>query len=421
MRLLWITTKPPLPPIDGGRLVAWTTLQALAGEGVEITLVAPVPPGEDAAAIGEELSTVCSPRLIPVAPRRPASALLRSALGSRPYAIARHTIPAVAREVERLVAAERFDAVHAEQLHAFAQAGPGLKAGLPVVLRAQNVESDLWRAAARLHSWAGAWLAREARRLARYEGEAVRRAAVTVALTEPDAARLRQLAGGSASVVAIPPPFPAELPAADHGLSGEPPLVLLGSGGWLPNRDATRWFLAEVWPEVRSRAPGAILHLYAGAPDVPSSVPEGVKIHPAPSDSREAFAAGSILVVPLRLASGIRMKILEAWARGLPVVATPEAAAGLETEDGRDFLLAEDGPGFAGALGRLASEPGLEERLVAAGRRSLAARHDPATVGRRLLEAYGLAAERPGAAGASSKAPWEQPPVTRSSSRRRPS
>jgi glycosyltransferase involved in cell wall biosynthesis len=184
-------------------------------------------------------------------------------------------------------------------------------------------------------------------------------------------------------------------------------VVLLGSGGWLPNRDATRWFLAEVWPEVRRQAPGAVLHLYAAGSERPGHLPAGVEAHLPPADSRDAFAPGAILVVPLRIASGIRMKILEAWARGLPVVATPEAAAGLEAEDGRDLLLAEDGPGFASALARLATEPGLREGLVAAGRRSLAAHHDPAAVGRRLLEAYRLRAEPPGAAGDSSKAQRE--------------
>lgn len=407
MRLLWIATKPPLPAIDGGRLVAWTTLEALAGRGAEITLVAPVSPGEDLAAIEAGLSEVCRPRLIPAAPGVPVPTLLRSALGGRPYTITRHSDPALSREVERLVASGRFDAVHAEQVQAFAQAEPALRAGLSVVLRAQNVESDLWRSAARLHPWAGPWLAREARRLARYEGAAVRRAAVTVALTERDAARLRELAGGRADVIAIPPPFPAALPPSELHLPGDPPVVLLGSGGWLPNRDATRWFLTEAWPEVRREVPGAILHLYAGRAERPGSLPVGVEPHPPPAESRDAFAPGAILAVPLRIGSGIRMKILEAWARGVPVVATPQAAAGLQAEAGRELLLAEDGPGFAAAIGRLVSEPGLRERLLAAGRRSLAAHHDPATVGRRLLEAYGLAAEPPGAAGDSSKAPWE--------------
>lgn len=388
MRLLWIATKPPVPPIDGGRLVAWTTLQALAAEGVDITLVAPVPPGEDAAGVEEELAAVCRPHLVRAAPRRPASALLRSALGSRPYAVARHTIPAVAREVERLVASERFDAVHAEQLHAFVQAEPALRAGLPVVLRAQNVESDLWRAAARLHPWAGPWLAREARRLARFEAKAVRRATTTVALSERDAERLQELAGPEARVVVVPPPFPAELPPADHPLPGDPPLVLLGSGGWLPNRDGTRWFLAEVWPEVRAMVPGAVLHLYAAGSERPKKLPPGVQLHSPPADSREAFAENAVLVVPLRIASGVRMKILEAWARGVPVVATPEAVAGLEGPDGPGCLLARDGRSFASAVDRLRKREALGIRLREIGRGRLATRHGAALIAAGLSSCY---------------------------------
>jgi polysaccharide biosynthesis protein PslH len=393
MRLLWIGTKPPTPPRDGGRLVALTTLRALAAQGVEIHLVAAAADGSDLheAALAE----LCTPHLVAARPLGQVRSAALSLAGSLPYSIVRHRHREVTRVAERLLSEVAFDAVHAEQVQALAQAEPALRAGVPVVVRAQNVESDLWSAAARLHPWARPWLAREARRLARYEGEAVRRSAATVALSEQDAERLRMLAGPASRVVAIPPPFPATLPPSETALPGDPPVVLLGSGGWLPNRDATRWFLAEVWPEVRREVPGAVLHLHAGRAERPENLPAGVETHPAPADSREAFAPGAILVVPLRIASGIRMKILEAWARGLPVVATPEAAAGLEAEDGRELLLAEDGPGFASALGRLASEPGLKERLVAAGRRCLAERHEPAAVGRRLLEIYGLTAEPP--------------------------
>jgi glycosyltransferase involved in cell wall biosynthesis len=105
-------------------------------------------------------------------------------------------------------------------------------------------------------------------------------------------------------------------------------------------------------------------------------------------DSAQAFAEGSVLLVPLRIASGVRMKILEAWARGVPVVATPTALAGLEAKDGRDALVAADPASFARALKRLKDEPGLAASLVEGGRRSLAERHDPAKVARDLLAIY---------------------------------
>lgn len=380
MRLLWIATKAPAPPTDGGRLVALLTVQALVETGLDVTLVAPVDTGVPTRKIEDALAPLCRLRLVPVTRRHPVSAALRSLRGRRPYTIASHLFPAVRTEVARLIASEHFDAVHVEQVQAFEHAEPAVQAAIPLVLRAQNVESDLWRATAPLHPWAGPWLAREARRLARYEGEAVRRAGTAVALTKRDADRLRELAGPEANVVAIPPPFPSELPPSDRELPGRPPLVLLGSGGWLPNRDATRWFLGEVWPEVRARVSGAVLHLFGAAGERPGDLPLGIVPHPSPQDSREAFARNAILIVPLRIASGIRMKILEAWARGVPVIATPEAAAGLEAEDGRELILARSGAEVGAAAAQLAADPSRRARLVAHGRQALETRHGAETI-----------------------------------------
>ncbi len=137
--------------------------------------MAPVDPEAfDVARVTRELSAWCEPVLIPAPPLPPFAALLRS--GGAPLSIARHSLPAVRQEVERQLRSERFDLVHAEQLQALPQAEPAFTLGVPVVLRAQNVESDLWRAAAeRTQGVRGILLRREARRLAAWEGNAVRR------------------------------------------------------------------------------------------------------------------------------------------------------------------------------------------------------------------------------------------------------
>ncbi len=76
------------------------------------------------------------------------------------------------------------------------------------------------------------------------------------------------------------------------------------------------------------------------------------------------FPEGAILVVPLRIASGVRMKILEAWARGVPVVATQEAVAGLGVEDGAGYLVAGDGMEFSSAIRRIHKQPLLRKQLI---------------------------------------------------------
>ncbi|HEY0558458.1 MAG TPA: glycosyltransferase [Thermoanaerobaculia bacterium] len=380
MNVLVVATKAPWPAIDGGRFLLLNTLEALAAAGCRLTLVAPVDPGRfDLSEVARELSPFCTPALVPVAPLSPAAALLRA--GGLPLSIARHLLPAVRAEVERRLAVDRFDLVHAEQLQALPQAEPAFARKIPVVLRAQNVESDLWAATARRgKGLRGALLRREARKLAEWEGSAVHRAAATLALTAEDAARLSELAGGGENVGVVRAAFP-DLPPGTGRLKGEPAVTIFGSQGWLPNAESTAWFAAEVWPAVRARCPGAILHLFG------SEVP-GAVAHPAPKDSAEVYAPGSILAVPLRIASGVRIKILEAWARGVPVVATPAALAGLEAIDGRDVLVARDAQEFAAAIDRIHREPGLAAALIEAGSRARRERHEPAVVAGRLIEAY---------------------------------
>ena len=134
-----------------------------------------------------------------------------------------------------------------------------------------------------------------------------------------------------------------------------------------------------------------MLHVFGGAGEAPAQAVH----HSPPADSGEISAAGSILAVPLRIASGVRMKILlEAWARGVAVVATPQAAAGLEAEDGRWGLIAGDAASFAAAVARVALEPGLRERLTAGGHALLAAHHDPRRIGLELADVYRRAARR---------------------------
>jgi glycosyltransferase involved in cell wall biosynthesis len=167
-------------------------------------------------------------------------------------------------------------------------------------------------------------------------------------------------------------------------LAGEPPVVLLASGAYFPNRDGVSWFLAEIWPVIAGTLPGAQLHVFGG---FPKAAP-GVHFHEAPNDSREAFARGAILAVPLRIASGARVRVLEAWARGLPVVATPAAASGLDVQAGQGLLVAKDGGEFAEAVGSLMASTELTRQLVEEGRAVLRRWHDPARIAEELERAY---------------------------------
>lgn len=388
MKVLVVATKPPLPVIDGGRLVLWETLKALHAQGIELRLLAPLlaplPPSAQ-----QVLCAVATP-LLPPSRLRPWWRAGLSTLG-RPaaLALARHRHPAVTRLLAAELSRQPPDLIHVEQLQALPEVLPVARAaGIPVLLRMQNVESDLWAQLAQRPGWRSALFAAAGRGVARDERRLLGRVACTLTLTPDDAARLKVITGlDDTRVVHHAPAFPSHWPAAPALASGSAaPIVLSGSAGWWPNAQALQWFLTQVLPLL----PALDVHVYGGSAGPVPEAAARLHWHAAPADSQEAFPAGAVVAVPLLQGSGIRMRILEAWARSLPVVASAVAVAGLDAQSGTDVLLPPDTSpaAFAASLTAAATDAALRARLVSGGRAHLALRHDPERQTHALLGHY---------------------------------
>lgn len=388
MKILVLATKCPWPAQDGGRLALWLTMQGLARAGHRLWLVAPVASAEEADSLmaAPDLRALCTPVLVPAPPHPWPRAAWRSLRTGRAVTVERHALDAVAQAVAACVAEVQPALIHVEQLQAYANAHAGAAAAVPKVLRMQNVESGLWRQMARPSR---PWFAWEARRVEHDEARALASAAQALALTATDRDLLQRACPGGREVRAIPPPFPSTLPAA-AAQPGAPAVVVFGSQDWRPNREAIGWFLDAVLPTLRAQCPGTSVHLYGHS----GPTPPGAVAHAAPVDAIEAFPADAVMALPLRIGSGIRMRILEAWARGLPVVASSVAVRGLAVRDGEELLIADSAAAFVEALRRL-SAPGLRARLVAAGRAYLRQHHDETRCTASLLGAYADALQAP--------------------------
>lgn len=397
LTVLVVATKAPWPPVDGGRLVLWHTLQGLSGLGHRLILTAPVDPARfDLDEVARNLRPFCEPHLVAAAPRSVGRSLLSAAFRAHPAGIARHLHPQVTRRVAHLLATEPVDVVAAEQLQAIPHVVAAVRRRpVPVVLRAHNVESILWKfsAAHRRRPLRPAFL-HEARRLASWEGRSLGSVALTLTVSEMDVGPLEKLRGPRGGEIAyVPAPFPGALEPDPEPLPGAPSVAVLIAGGWLPARDAAHHFMDRWWPETLRRMPAARLHVF-GLPNGGSGRP-GVTLHPPPRDSASAFPAGAIVALPFRHPTGVPVKCLEAWSRGLPIVASTGTARALSATDGEHLLTADRPEEVALALDRLMAEPGLRERLVAGGRGLLARRHDPERVARQLTEHYRSCAGAP--------------------------
>jgi hypothetical protein len=387
LNILVVATKAPWPPVDGGRVVVLETLDALANAGHRVSLVAPVARGSELDEIRSALASRCRPFLVVSEARPLPGVVLSSLISGEPLTVSRHRSSELFQLVERLTESEDFDIVQAEQLQAVAQTAPATARGVPLVHRAHNVESVLWSFTGSFHgALPGALFRREAARLAAWEGRVVREATATIVLTTLDLEPLERLAGEELQLRRVAPPYPLTLPAGDVELPGRPAVVTLASRTWAPSRETIRMVTAEWWPELRKRLPDAVLHVFGGVSD--EGLVSGVCWHSAPSDSAVAFPAGAIAAVPTRHPTGVPVKALEAWARGLPLVTSSGAAAALEAEDGVELMVADGPEAFADSVELISENDELRWQLVDGGRRALRSRHDPAKVAERLTGIY---------------------------------
>jgi len=191
-----------------------------------------------------------------------------------------------------------------------------------------------------------------------------------LAPSDRDAQLVLERAPGACVTVypnAVPlPPLPAPV--------REQVVVFSGNLEYHPNQSAVRFFRREIWPLLRERWPKLVWRLVGkNAHGVRAWTGGDSRIEvrgPVP-DAIEELARAQVAVAPILAGSGTRLKILEAWAAGLPVVSTGLGAEGLLAEDGQHLLLADTAAEFAEAVSRLLESEGLRHELGCAGRRLL--------------------------------------------------
>jgi glycosyltransferase involved in cell wall biosynthesis len=160
---------------------------------------------------------------------------------------------------------------------------------------------------------------------------------------------------------------PTPLPAAGD----EEAIVFSGNMEYHPNVTAVRFFRLEIWPRLREQWPNLVWRLVGKNAAAVRRFTTGdprIEVTGPVVDAVCELARSRVAVVPLLTGSGTRLKILEAWAAGLPVVSTTIGAEGLPVRDGENALLADGAEAFAGAVTRLLTCIELRRQIGGAGR-----------------------------------------------------
>ncbi len=366
---LVLTPRFPWPLDDGGRIASCQSVWAASRE-YDTILVSLVPRGEERLPVPLEFEER-DIRVIRVAHRPPAAipAALDGLFGPWPYTLSRYRNPEFSRRLRELVMELRPGFALVNHLHMATYADD--LDGVPMILREHNLEHVWMDRYARRLGWtpAGLYARIQATRLRAAESALCQRAALVLAIQEEEAAQLRKLAPGVRVEVL---PVGVDLTRYADPRPVEPPIVLLaGSFAWRPNVDGAIQFLRKGWPRVLARIPAARLRIVGK--DLPRSlVAAANKVGADPvgyvETMSEEFARASVFVVPVWVGAGVRVKITEAMAARVPVVATRLAAEGLGLSPGDHYAASDTVEGLGEQVVALLLAPASRAEMAKRGR-----------------------------------------------------
>ncbi|MDQ3983379.1 MAG: glycosyltransferase family 4 protein, partial [Actinomycetota bacterium] len=371
-RVLFVTCHLPYPPYSGGRRREYELLRR-AGRAFDITLCAVSKTYDEDVANAAALKEHCRDVWVFPAERRAG----KLASSPEPAQLIRHHCPPLAEHVADAVAGGSYDVVHVEGFYLMQHVPEPCP--LPVLLVDQNVEYVLWRqrAATAFSKHERDEAITEYLRTLEAETAAWTRADLCAALTPDDAAIMTAATPGLD--VRLVPDGVDHLPPAEPGAPGEPGHVVAFAANFAyqPNVDAALYLCREIWPRVVRRIPHANLLLVGNAP--PPEVRRLGRRHNVIVTGRVPsvdpfLEKASVVVCPLRVGGGIKVKMLEAMSRGKAIVTTGVGAQGLGQFAGDAFLVEDHPAAFAHAVAALLSdEPARRRRLEERSRLAAAA------------------------------------------------
>lgn len=301
---------------------------------------------------------------------------LRSWLSVRSYQRQLFSVPAMQEVLDRALQRKAYDVVFVNFPHLahyrLRLAPPGKPVPV-IVIDSHDVNYDLARQISRSSAPFGQRLHARLnwRKLATEELEAYNRVDGVCVCSKADQRRLAQDAP-AANTVVIPNAADTESLRPRESYPGPDGRTVLFFGlmSTIPNVDGVLYFLKDIWPRVYAARPGTRFVVVGASPSpavIAQAAPDVTILGPV-DDLRPHLSAAAAIVVPLRLGSGTRLKILEAWAMARPVVSTSLGAEGLDAVPGKHLLIADDPQHFADSVLRILEDSAFADELGRAGR-----------------------------------------------------
>jgi glycosyltransferase involved in cell wall biosynthesis len=391
LRILWVKANKILPAHSGGDIRSYQILRRLAS--IHELVFFSYYDGERDTEYEAELSRqfpgavcLCTGKRGLNSVGRGLDYLLRVALPV-PYAVSRFESARVQEELNTWFVEKHFDVAVCDFLDATVNFPSRLT--IPTILFQHNVESEIWRRhAVTERNRAKRLLYRlEFKKMLSYEQNVVQTVHHIVAVSEHDRHLMSEWTDSERITVA-PTGVDLQQYCPGPATGAIKPLVLfVGAMDWEPNIDAAEYFCHDIWPLLQAKVPGARFRIVGRNPHrrVQRLASSSVEVTGSVPSIVDHLRESAVVVVPLRVGGGTRLKIYEAMATGKAVVSTSVGAEGLNVHHGQDIVLADGPVAIAGAVTALLQDVELRRRYQRAAA-ALAAKYDWAAIGDKFAQ-----------------------------------
>ena len=395
--MLFLTPELPYPPQSGGKLKSLRLLDAMA-ERYKVTLASPlkVDDAKHITAFGKRSPCVAHLHRRVNIPRSAAN-LVKSYLGGVPLNVYRTYDPVMAAEVRRLAIDK--DVILVDHYEVAAYVPSNFKG--TVIYHAHNAYHQMWERFARLPGNPLLRIAAhlEAARVRRIETAIARRANLVFAA--PNDAELLIRSGIDAEKIEhtyhLGDDTQLELPPLRFGASKRR-IMYVGFLGWEANTLGLLWFLENVWPKLIEVLPDLEFDIVGKDPDerlqTLAAIYPGIHLHGFVEDLQSIYDGARVSVAPLLFGSGMKVKVLDAMARGMPTVTTPVGAEGIDCKSGQELLIADDAQAMADGVLELLNNELLWKQLSTSSRDLIARKYTWRTLFYHMHEAIDVALRR---------------------------
>jgi polysaccharide biosynthesis protein PslH len=402
MHILFLTQIIPYPPDAGPKVKTWNVLRYLVNQGHRVTLASFIRPEEKPYlnAVKEICSEVYT---IEIHRSRLADIRfwLRSHFTGRPFLIERDDISEMRELVQTLLISDAIDIIHADQLTMCQYALQDQEISLvrdnvnqkPHPVRIFDAHNAVWTIVERMGQNAPYILKKlanlEAHRVKKYEGMIVKCFEHTLVVSTQDSHSLLEAVEAidtnrlkdQIPITVIPIAIDTQLLQPVNRINGSRNIVTMGTLHYPPNADGIRWFILEVFPIIKQKIPDASLTIIGKNPPgdfikIAQQQPDSITVTGYVPDLTPYLEKAEVMVIPVRAGGGMRVRILEAFARGMPVVTTTVGIEGIEAIPDEEVVIKDTPSEFAQAVVNLLNNRNNQDNLASKGRQLAEARYD---------------------------------------------